>query len=680
MATPHVAGAAAILLQQHPGWTGAQLKAALIGAASPNAALDAFEQGGGRLDIDRATQQAVLAAPASLSLGIASFPHSDDPLITRTVRYDNAGTKPVTLSLGASLTGPSGSPAPAGSIAIAPPAITVPAGGSAEVVVTVDTSREGPDGLYSGALTATGDGVRVVTPLGVEREIESHDLTISVRDNAGNPTTVLFNLLGVGTVDAPFPTIAVFNDVLADRATFRLPAGRYMIETLDILGDLTDLIASRVELARDSELVMDGRLAKPFDVDIVGQDLELAALSSTFNDRGTGFVFFTTADRQIATGEIGPDAPPGEVSSELHALLVPPGELAPTVTYHLARQERDHFLTGWKQTLRQRDFATVHASHAGGKGDEVLKRVGSFAPDSLGFTLVGLFYEAPFSRTEHYYAPGFRWAIELEQLLADPEVPELKTIIASSNEVRTLREGRSFDEPWSQAPFGPAFAGTTLFAFRPDLLGAPLRDGDTLFVQPSMFSDQHVPARFVLSVLDEQHARLLADGKVIEQLDDVVHSFPPVSVAPGPAQYRFEQEVTRPDTLFDLSTRVTAAWTFRSRHVDGEPEILALPTLRFTPALDEHNQTDALALVLPVHIERPAGARAPRLAQVSVDASFDDGATWSRVPLLVLGDDAFGVVIHPRAATHVSLRGSAADVAGNQVEQMIIRAYGLAPR
>jgi hypothetical protein len=472
----------------------------------------------------------------------------------------------------------------------------------------------------------------------------------------------------------------VLNDVLADRATYRLPRGQYVIETLDFVSDLTQLIASRFELARDSELVMDGRLAKPFDVDIVGHDLELAALSSTFTDRLTGFVFLTTADRQIATAEISPGAPPGEVSSELHALLVPPGEIAPTVTYHLARQELDHFVTGWKQTLRPRDLATVHASHAGGKPDEVLKRVGAFAPNSLAFVALGVFFEAPFSLTEHYYGPGFRWSVELDQLFADPEVPELKTIIASSNEIRTFREGRSFDEPWSQAPFGPAFAGPSLFAFRPDLLGAPLRDGDTLFVQPSMFSDQHVPARFVLSALDEQHARLLADGKVIAQLDDVFSSFPPVTVPPGPAQYRFEQAVTRPEALFDLSTRVAAAWTFRSRHVDGEPETLALPTLRFTPALDEHNQTDALALVLPVHIERPAGAGAPRLAQVNVDASFDDGATWSRVPLLVLGDDAFGVVVHPRTATHVSLRGSAADVAGNQVEQMIIHAYGLAPR
>lgn len=40
MATPHVAGAAAILAQQHPQWTGPQLKAALMASAKPNPALD----------------------------------------------------------------------------------------------------------------------------------------------------------------------------------------------------------------------------------------------------------------------------------------------------------------------------------------------------------------------------------------------------------------------------------------------------------------------------------------------------------------------------------------------------------------------------------------------------------------------------------------------------------------
>ncbi|WP_433519475.1 S8 family serine peptidase [Nonomuraea sp. CA-143628] len=43
MAAPHVAGAAAIMAQRHPDWTGQQLKAALIGSAAPTPGVTPYE-------------------------------------------------------------------------------------------------------------------------------------------------------------------------------------------------------------------------------------------------------------------------------------------------------------------------------------------------------------------------------------------------------------------------------------------------------------------------------------------------------------------------------------------------------------------------------------------------------------------------------------------------------------
>ncbi|MEV6637649.1 S8 family serine peptidase [Actinoplanes sp. NPDC051470] len=57
-AAPHVAGAAAILAQQHPEWAPGQIKAALIGSATP------LRGGVGRLDVAKAIATATVPSPA----------------------------------------------------------------------------------------------------------------------------------------------------------------------------------------------------------------------------------------------------------------------------------------------------------------------------------------------------------------------------------------------------------------------------------------------------------------------------------------------------------------------------------------------------------------------------------------------------------------------------------------
>jgi subtilisin family serine protease len=660
-----IVGAAALVLQQHPDWTGAQVKSALVGAADPDPTPGSLPQGAGQLDVDRATRQAVLATPASLNLDVATFPHGDDPVQVRTVHYRNAGAAPVALTLRASLNAPDGSAAAAGAIAISASQLTLPAGGSADVVVTVDTSKDGPDGSYRGALTATGDGVRVVTPLGVEREAAAFDLTLNVLDTAGNAVGGTVILVGAD------PGTGFVDDFITGPTTYHLPAGRYLVWTFD-LNSSAILVAPRFALTSDSALVMDGRRARPFDVDVVGQHLALTNLAWVVKDiPGRISLSASGGALPIQAGQIGADAPPGEISSTASASLVPVGEpTSPSAVYNVARFALDQFFTGWKQTLRGRDFATVQVRTAGAEGTQFTKSAGAIPPDNNSLSLLGVSYVGPFETTEHYYGPGFQWFTALDQ------GDDFGFALEELSQIAEYRAGQTTTESWNRAPLAPAFSGIHQGPF--GVLGSPRREGDLIFVEASMFSDQGNRARDSgIGFADTTHARLLRDGEVIEDIDSLIGV---IFAAPEAAEYRLEQEVTRPGDLFELSTEVTAAWTFRTQHAEGAFEALPLPSLRFSPDLDDHNQTRARALVLPIHVERVAGAPAPRIATISVDVSFDDGASWAHVPLLVFGADALGLIVHPPGATHVSLRGATADVQGNAAELKVIRAYGLAPR
>jgi subtilisin family serine protease len=128
MATPHVAGAAAILTQRHPDWSPVTLKAALIGSAKPNPALGSFAQGAGRLNVARALGQPVTVDPPSVSLGRQLWPHEDDEVLTKKLTCHNHGQADQLLKLSVTTVGPYGGPAPDGMFSLSGNTITVPAG------------------------------------------------------------------------------------------------------------------------------------------------------------------------------------------------------------------------------------------------------------------------------------------------------------------------------------------------------------------------------------------------------------------------------------------------------------------------------------------------------------------------------------------------------------------------
>jgi subtilisin family serine protease len=76
MASPHVAGAAALLRQRHPSWTVAQVKSALVLTGDPtrtegaDAEAQATREGGGAINLVRANDPRIFATPTNMAFGM----------------------------------------------------------------------------------------------------------------------------------------------------------------------------------------------------------------------------------------------------------------------------------------------------------------------------------------------------------------------------------------------------------------------------------------------------------------------------------------------------------------------------------------------------------------------------------------------------------------------------------
>ncbi|TMR31070.1 peptidase [Nonomuraea zeae] len=259
MATPHVAGAAAILVQRHPGWTGQQLKDALMSSAKP-LPYTPFQHGTGRLDVAAAVG-ATITATGSVPTAFYDWPHAaGDPKAERTIAYRNDGDADVPLDLAVS-----GSDAATLSAA----RLTVPAHGTAEATLSIDPAKLPPDTQVSGLVTATPAGNSGATPVrtafGAVKERELYDLTLKLRDRAGKPVSGRVVLAGFDGSMAPY-------EVDGER-TLRLPPSTYMaFSLLEVPGERADtrgmalLADPEIALDASKEVVLDASRARPVGV------------------------------------------------------------------------------------------------------------------------------------------------------------------------------------------------------------------------------------------------------------------------------------------------------------------------------------------------------------------------------------------------------------------------------
>ncbi|MFF4323616.1 S8 family serine peptidase [Streptomyces sp. NPDC001568] len=271
MATPHVAGAAAIVKQRHPEWSAQQVKAALVGSANTAVPGDVRETGGGRLDVKAALDATVIGTPA-VQGGTYNWPQDRSDRTGVEVPYTNTGTRPVTLNLGVEkVTGNDGSAVRSQVARLDRRTVTVPAGATVKVPLHLDPAAKLERSQYgdvTGRVVATAGGVRVSTPFSLYVEPETVTLRVKLIDRAGRPAGGPSSLDVIGTDDASGERR--FNEGSVDQV-YRVRPGAYFLSAFvgtpdagtgaELIDSLTYLGRPQTEVKKDTTIVLDARKA-----------------------------------------------------------------------------------------------------------------------------------------------------------------------------------------------------------------------------------------------------------------------------------------------------------------------------------------------------------------------------------------------------------------------------------
>ncbi|QUC55557.1 S8 family peptidase [Streptomyces sp. A2-16] len=657
MATPHAAGAAAILAQRHPDWTGARIKQALTASTTPTTGATVYQQGTGRLDVSRALQGVVASEQTSVSFGKQRWPHTDDRPVTRHITYRNDGDHPVTLDLTAGATGPGGSTAPEGMFTLSTTRLTVPAGGTAGVDLTADTRVEAADGTYSGTLVATAQNgaepAAVRTAFGVVREAESYDLTLKFLDRGGKPVSApLTEILGYS---GTYWTTSLGDSEQISKGVYRVrvPRGDYVVDTvMEDASGTSALVRPRLSLTGDTTVVFDARKAKPVGITAPQgakmSDGQLNVAVGTGSGQHNSTLFWGTFEN-LRTATLGPAAPAGRLSTQLGGLWQ-----KGSTTYHLLHNLPDRFPTGYRHTTRMNELALLKRNF----GSSVAHRKGIvnvlWSGPTLSLGTVSDPFPLPTTAKIYVTTPkGFKWTANLGQRNASGD----DDVFYGTESARSYQAGRTYAATYNVGVFSPITGGP---------YGAR-RDGDTLdLCVPDLADGSGHPA----SSTAKRHTTVTADGSTLLDNDgDLCQTVEKLPSAP--ARYTIRTNLTRPPGVATTTTRLTAAWTFTSSPSDSGS--LPLSTVRFHPKLTPTGTAPAgRRTTIPLSLQGPA---ATDLKSLTVKVSYDAGKTWSPAPVTTTHGRRTLTLTHPENARSVSLKSTLTDTTGNTYAVTILKAY-----
>jgi len=659
MATPHTAGAAALLAQEHPSWKAGELKSTLMGSAKVIDGQTAFQQGAGRINLTSAIKQTVVAVEGNVSFGLATFPHNDDEPVTKTLTYRNLGDQAITLNLATTYADGTGAAAPADALVLSARTVTVPAGGTASVQATSTTNHSGPDGLYSGRITATGGGQTVVVPVGVEKQIEAHTLTVQAIANDGKPSDYSINVYDVNSGGATSYELGADGT-----AKIQLPPGEYLVSQFSEFerGEedwiFFELVAPQVLLDADATVVLDARKAKQVltKAPQAGAEQATSAIGYDRTKPGTNAGYSTEVlgfgNGELYTYSTGPKLPEeqmvGHVTSQW-GVRGPDGFFTNTpYLYGLAARQPGEFPTGFTRTVRPKDLAVVDTQVNATTDRQAIAFLFPSMPGVSWSNARAVHLDTP--RSLRYYVDATAgWWTEVEETTSEPfESPRWKL----TGPLKNYQAGRTYRERFNAAAFGPR--------------GTVNRYKDQVGVTIGNAGDADGAIGRVL--VDSASSVLTRNGEEIGTSD----RFGSVGAEGQPAEKAtYKLVTTGTQSILPFATKVDLTATFTSA-ATTEFSQLPITTVGFRPKVDDHNVTPRTKVTtLPVVVD---GAK--HLKSLKVEVSGDNGATWTTAKVTRTAGGYKATFTTPAGST-VSLRSHLVDRSGNTTDQTTISAYHL---
>ncbi|WP_433475837.1 S8 family serine peptidase [Spirillospora sp. CA-142024] len=672
MATPHVAGSAALLAAKHPGWTPEQIKAALVGTADPATGGDVYERGEGRVDVNAAATSPVLPAQSIVNLGTSAYP-AHEALSTKLGWTSQAGAARLALSV--DVTDRHGRSAP-GAASLSAAAIDVPAGGTASASLRIDTSKLAA-GLYAAEVTAKSGGTVVHTPVTFYVEPPSHTLTVKGVPLPGtDPADSSFYSGVVNLDDATLYAETV--DPTPEGTKVRVPEGRYaVLGTVDDTkgGAWRSAVAGTPEVVvdRDMTVTLDGPASKPVKASVEGVSTEMSMASASVV-RGTSQGLWTVGVYSDDPSAAPVYAQPMDgVKTGLFRAYSSHRLTAPGTVYDLIHPFGDRIpadpshVVGAEEKARMARVDQRFAAFDGDTGKAVMEKRYGTSPEGLLLAGLDASSEVPSGTTRTDYVStgkGMLWADEaFPRAIANGEwVDQLP--------FRELRPGQRISHTWGRQPVRPgpvSGSGVALSACTPN---PSIRSGDHVHVE--LVDLQTRTDGFDCGVEGVTGRLALYSGdKKIGGADAPRGDF---DVPSGPADYRLTYD-NDASALLPVSVRTSTSWTFRSASPRGtSSRLLPLLLVDYDLGLDLRNQPAGEPAVFTV--ARVAGSGTAKVTGLRFWTSVDDGKTWQAVQAKALGGGRFSAPLPaPVKGQAMSLRVSAQDAGGSGIDQRILRAY-----